>query len=100
MTAVADYVDRSLVIDPKHHVRTAWIDIDLCVIGNRAQMSPEAVEKSFRRLLSQGDCGSWPPVNGHWLGKRFIVCDGRHEYIASLMLGRKNLFVAWVEMLS
>jgi hypothetical protein len=29
-------------------------------------MSPEAVERKFRRLLNLGDCAPWPPVVGHW----------------------------------
>lgn len=42
-------------------------------------MSPEAVEKKFRRLLNLGDCAPWPPVVGHWEGERFLVDDGRHD---------------------
>jgi len=48
-------------------------------------MSPEAVEKKFRRLLNIGDCAPWPPIVGHWENGRFVVCDGRHDYLAALM---------------
>lgn len=89
--------DRSLNVRPTQIVRTAWVAIDICKLGNRAQMSPEAVEKKFRMLLSMGDCAHWPPIVGHWEDDRFVVCDGRHEYLASLMLGRDRLFVAWLE---
>jgi hypothetical protein len=60
-------------------------------------MSPEAVEKKFRRLLNLGDCAPWPPVVGHWERERFFVDDGRHDYLAALMLGREKLFVCWLE---
>jgi len=30
-------------------------------------------------------------------GKRFLVDDGRHDYLAALMLGRERLFVCWLE---
>jgi hypothetical protein len=89
--------DRSLAVHPGQIVRTSWVDIDLCRLGNRAQMSPEAVEKKFRRLLNLGDCAPWPPVVGLWEGDRFTVCDGRHDYLASLMIGRDKLFVCWLE---
>ena len=89
--------DRSICIRPDQTVKTSWIDINSCILGNRAPMSPEAVEKSFRKLLNIGDCAPWPPVVGHWDGERFIVCDGRHEYLASLMSGRTRLFVCWLE---
>ncbi|MFH5926432.1 hypothetical protein [Roseomonas sp. SXEYE001] len=89
--------DRSLSVRPGQIVRTAWVDIDLCRLGNRARMSPEAVEKKYRRLLNLGDCAPWPPVVGHWDAERFVVCDGRHDYLASLMIGRDKIFVCWLE---
>ena len=88
--------DRSMCVQPHQVVRTAWVDIDLCKLGCRLPMSPEAVEKKFRRLLNLGDCAPWPPVVGHWEGERFLVDDGRHDYLAALMLGREKLFVCWL----
>jgi hypothetical protein len=89
--------DRSMCVQPHQVVRTAWIDIDLCKLGFRLLMSPEAVEKKFRRLLNLGDGAPWPPVVGHWEGERFLVDDGRHDYLAALMIGRDKLFVCWLE---
>jgi len=43
--------DRSMCVQPYRVVRTAWVDIDLGKLGTRLLMSPEAVEKKFRRLL-------------------------------------------------
>jgi hypothetical protein len=89
--------DRSMCVQPHQVVRTAWIDIDLCKLGFRLRMSPEAVEKKFRRLLNLGDGAPWPPIVGHWEGDRFLVDDGRHDYLAALMIGRDSLFVCWLE---
>lgn len=33
----------------------------------------------------------------HWEDGRFVVCDGRHDYLAALMIGRDKLFVCWLE---
>lgn len=89
--------DRVLIISRDQTVKTQWIDIDRCVLGCRVQMSPEAVEKRFRVLLNLGECGEWPPVVGHWRKDgRFSVDDGRHAYLASLMIGRAELFVCWL----
>jgi hypothetical protein len=41
--------DRSMCVQPHQLVRTTWVDIDLCRLGFRMLMSPEAVEKKFRR---------------------------------------------------
>ena len=89
--------DRSMCVQPDQTVRTAWIDIDLCKLGGRVPMSPEAVEKKFRRLLNLDQAAPWPPIVGHWRGERFLVDDGRHDYLAALMLGRERLFVCWLE---
>ena len=86
-----------MCIQPHQVVRTAWVDIDVCKLGCRTLMSPEAVEKKFRRLLNLGDAAPWPPVVGHWEGERFFVDDGRHDYLAALMIGREKLFVCWLE---
>lgn len=97
MNAVVDVVDRSMCVRPDQNVRTAWININVCELGNRSRMSPEAVEAKYRRLLCMGDDAPWPPIVGHWEQDKFIVMDGRHEFVASLMLGRTRLLVCWVE---
>lgn len=88
--------DRTLKVEPGHVVRTAWVPIDSCVMGNRSRMSPEAVEAKYRRLLCQGDAAIWPPITGVWSGAKFTIHDGRHEYLASLMLGREKILIAWI----
>lgn len=89
--------DRTLIVQPGEMVMTAWIDIDQCVLGCRVLMSPEAVEKRFRVLLHLGACAEWPPIVGHWRSDgRFSVDDGRHSYLASLMIGQRALFVCWL----
>jgi len=89
--------DRSMCVKPNQVVRTAWVDIDLCRLSLRALMSPEAGEKKFRRLLYLGQCTPWPPIVGHWEDGRFVVCDGRHDYLAALMIGRDKRLVCWLE---
>jgi hypothetical protein len=89
--------DRSLSVRPSQVVRTAWIDIDQAKLGNRSRMAVGDVEGSFRKLLCLGDNAPFPSIVGHWEADRFVVCDGRHEFIASLMMGRERLFVAWLE---
>lgn len=89
--------DRILHVQPGQIVKTQWIDIDCCRLGNRTRMDFAAIERSGRRYLQSGDCQIWPPIVGHWEGSRFVVCDGRHEYLALQALGREKIFVAWLE---
>lgn len=96
MTAVRVAEDRSLRVEPDQNVRVEWVDIDCCKLGCRVPISPEAVEKKFRRLLNLGAASAWPPIVGHWEYDRFVVDDGRHEYLASLMIGRSRVLVCWI----
>lgn len=88
--------DRSMMVQPDQIVKTGWIDIDVCRLGCRDRMDAAAIERAYRKYLQAGDCQVWPPVVGHWDGERFTVCDGRHEYLALLALGRTQIFVAWI----
>jgi hypothetical protein len=89
--------DRSLKIEQNQKVVTNWIPINNCYFANRDRMSPEAVEVKYRKLLCQSGAAIWPPINGIWVSDRFEIHDGRHEYVACLMLGYEKIFVAWVE---
>jgi hypothetical protein len=89
--------DRSMKIEPGSVVNTAWVPIDDCVLGCRERMDVAAVERAFRKYLQVGDCQFWPPIIGHWNGPRFVVCDGRHELLALLALGREHVFVGWID---
>jgi hypothetical protein len=47
--------------------------------------------------LQLGSQQRWPCPVGHWEGERFVITDGRHQYVAALMLGLEFLLVAWTE---
>lgn len=90
-------LDRTLKIPPGALVRTAWVPHHQVRFACRERMAVGDVEAAYRRLLAAGECGTWPPPTGWWDGDTFVVQDGRHSYIASLMLGHRALLVAWVD---
>ena len=55
------------------------------------------LDRAYQRRLQLGEHQPWPCPRGHWEGERFVLVDGRHDYVAALMLGHGHLFVAWVE---
>ena len=61
------------------------------------------VENAYRRRLQLGTGQPWPPPIGHWEedeedgAQTFVITDGRHEFTAALMLGYRQILVAWVE---
>ena len=89
--------DRSLVVNERQRVETAWVSIDDCVLGCRVPMGVGDISQAHHRLLNTGEgFAPWPPIVGHWRDSRFVIDDGRHQYIAELMLGRSRVFVAWI----
>lgn len=88
--------DRSLAVPPGHIVETDYVHIHKCRLANRTRMAVGDVASAFHKRLNLGDHQPFPPPNGYWEGDTFVILDGRHEYIAALMLGFDQILVAWV----
>jgi hypothetical protein len=93
-------VDRSMRVDPGEVVRTAWVSVEEVRLACRDRMAVGDVAAAYQRVLARGESAGWPCPVGFWDGARFVVTDGRHEFVATLMLGRRRLLVAWVEQAS
>jgi hypothetical protein len=88
--------DRSMRVPAGQVVRTGYVCVWKCRLANRAPMAVGDVAGAHSRLLQLGTDSLWPCVNGVWEGDEFAIHDGRHEYIAALMLGRTHILVAWI----
>jgi hypothetical protein len=60
------------------------------------------VDRAFQRRLQHQPDDAWPPPVGEWEddsdgARTFVIHDGRHEFIAALMLGSREILVAWIE---
>lgn len=89
--------DRSLQIPAGAVVKTGYVDIFKVKLACRERMAVGDVDRAYQKKLQLGSSQSWPPPNGYWEGDTFVIQDGRHEYIASVMLGHTHLFVAWID---
>jgi hypothetical protein len=87
--------DRSLLVPPGHHVNTGYAHINDVQLACRDRMAVGDVDTAYRRLLNTLPAQPWPPPVGRWDGPRFTLYDGRHTYLAALMLGVERLLVAW-----
>jgi len=75
------------------YVRTA--DVVFPMTG--AAMSITEVKEKITQFTAIKEAQAYPLPVGRWEGGRFLLWDGRHRYIASLMLGREKMLVAWLE---
>jgi hypothetical protein len=90
-------VDRAVLVPAGQIIKTARVGVWKCRLANRERMAVGDVGAAFQKILQLGDSSMWPCPNGHWEGDEFVIHDGRHEYVASVMLGREEILVAWLE---
>jgi len=89
--------DRAMVVPMGATVRTGYVALEQVRMLCRERMAVGDVEAAYRRLLQMGTASLFPPPNGRWDGGSFEIIDGRHEFVASLMLGKTHMLVAWIE---
>jgi hypothetical protein len=89
--------DRHLRVPAGAIVETGYAPIEKIKMACRDRMAVGDIEGAYRKRLQLGSDQSWPPPYGEWDGDTFILIDGRHEFIASLMIGLDHLFVAWIK---
>lgn len=97
MSPLALATDRALRVPAAHVVRTGYVDVFQVRLANRAGMAVGDVDRAYQKRLQCGPDQPFPCPNGRWEGERFVLLDGRHEWVAAVMLGHPRLLVAWVE---
>lgn len=89
--------DRGLTVPPGSVVCTDYVPIGDVRLACKARMAVGDVEAAYRRRIGCAPAQPWPCPVGKWDGDRFEIHDGRHEYVAALMLGCEHILVAWIE---
>lgn len=95
---VATIIDRSIAVPAGAIVRTGYLDVHKVRLACRERMAVGDVDRAYQRRLQLGDQQPFPCPNGSRDGDMFVIQDGRHEYVASLMIGYSTILVAWVEL--
>lgn len=90
--------DRSISVPPGARVHTTYVAIDDVILACKERMAIGDVNTAYQRRLQLGENQPWPPPVGYWEGTRFVIKDGRHDYVAALMLGLSHILVAWIEL--
>lgn len=80
-------------------VVTGYAPIHRIRMASRERLAVGDVERAYRRLLClPSGAQAWPCPVGYWESiDSYVVVDGRHQYVAALMLGYEWLLVAWME---
>ena len=81
---------------PGRRIETGYVPVEMVALGCRDRMAVGDVERAYRRRPQLGSLQPWPCPRGHFQGERFVIVDGRHEYVTALMLGQEHILVAWL----
>lgn len=88
--------DRGMAVPPGAVVQSGYVRIEMVRLACRERMAVGDVERAMQRRMACAPSQPWPCPRGQWEGERFVIIDGRHEYVAALMLGVEHILVAWV----
>lgn len=85
-----------MVVPSGKVVKTGYVAIGDVLLACHDRMSIGDVSTAMQRRMSCAPDQPWPCPVGEWQGERFAIFDGRHEYVAALMLGCDFILVAWI----
>lgn len=97
MNAAASSADRSFLVPQGATVQTGYVPLHKVRLACRERMAVGDVAAAYQKRLQWGEQQPFPCPNGEWEGEAFVIHDGRHEYVAALMLGFEALLVAWID---
>jgi hypothetical protein len=89
--------DRTFLVPEGAVAKTGYVAMELIDRGCLDRMAVGDVDAAYRRLLQVAPAQPFPPPYGYWQRPRFVLMDGRHTYVAALMLGWTHMLVAWLE---
>lgn len=88
--------DRGMVVPAGQNVTTSYVPVHQVRLACRDRMAIGDVERAMQRRMAAAPGQPWPCPIGHWDDHHFVIVDGRHEYVAALMLGCSHVLVAWI----
>jgi hypothetical protein len=86
-----------MLVPPGHIAKTMIIPVETAMLASKDRIAVGDVDRAYQKRLQIGSNHPWPCPIGYWQGNRFLIVDGRHEWIATIMLGHETILVAWIE---
>jgi len=90
-------IDRSFAVPAGCVVKTGYVDVFKVRLACRERMAVGDVAAAYQKVLQLGDSEQWPCPTGQWDKDIFELSDGRHQWIASVMLGKTHMLVSWID---
>lgn len=88
-----------MIVPAGHILVTGYVPTAEIVFQSDVPMSVADVKEKITQFTSIGSGQAYPLPVGNWKDGRFHLWDGRHRFVASLMLCRRTMLVAWIEPL-
>lgn len=85
-----------MIIPEGHILVTGYVPTNEIVFHSECVMSVTDVKEKITQQTHIRGGTAYPVPIGDWRDGRFHLWDGRHRYIAALLLNRKTMLVGWV----
>ena len=85
---------REFLIPEGKIVKTQYVPVKDVYLGCHDRMAVGDVKLVYDELIQTGP--KFPCPFGEWHGNRFMIIDGRHEFLAYVMLGYDHILVSWL----
>lgn len=95
--SIMTYEDRSISVPPGALVKTGYVKMEQVRLACRDRMAVGDVDRAYQRRIQLNGHQPWPCPRGRWDDGMFVIEDGRHDYVAALMLGCEYILVAWLD---
>jgi hypothetical protein len=96
-TPVVKAQDKTISVPTGMRVATGYVDIFKVRLACRERMAVGDVGAAYQSQLQLGSSQAFPCPTGFWEGETFVIEDGRHTWVAAVMLGLQCVLVAWLE---
>jgi hypothetical protein len=96
MEKVTFQIDKSISVPAGSKVLTEYVHIDKIRLGCKSPMSIGDVKEKYELVKQNAPASLFPAPMGEWKEDRFVIIDGRHTYVAYLMMGYEYVLVSWL----
>jgi hypothetical protein len=92
-------IDRTIRVPPGQVVKTTYVPVERVKMACRDRMPVGDVGAAYNALIQAEGCAVYPTPIGYFEddSDTFVLIDGRHAFIAMLMLGYSHILVSYLQ---
>ena len=90
-------IDRTISVPPGSIVRTGYVPIEKIRLSSYENLSLPDIKEKYEIFKQNAPNQIFPCPIGNWEQVNFVIVDGRHAFVALMILGMSHILVAWID---